>query len=272
MWNDASVFDATVVTTSPPSRADLLIRPLVRWTTTALAALLLGAWAASTLRPIADPWTLGWIAAACAALACDALYVSQYRWHYAVAVFAWPVRAPAAIVWTPRAWPRRLPVATLAIVPTTVAAGVALFALRTWYYTGTFSVFKGTQASLLSVWQPGMALTAGLRAAAASVAMVLSTTDPPRLHMGALPLFVAPTLAVAALARIRPFDRLPLPLVLFALSSLAGALVARGTAYTGRFSIHVIGAMTAVLACALAQAWTAASKAARPKTERATAA
>jgi len=38
IWNDASVFDATVVTTSPPSRADLLIRPLVRWTTTALAS------------------------------------------------------------------------------------------------------------------------------------------------------------------------------------------------------------------------------------------
>jgi hypothetical protein len=150
-------------------------------------------------------------------------------------------------------------------VPATVAAGVALFALRTWHYTGTFSVFKGTQASLLSVWRPDMTLVDGVRAAIASVVMVLSTTDPPRMHLGAVPLFVGSFVALAALARIRPFDRTPFPLAVFALSSLAGAVVARGSAYTGRFSIHVIGAMTAVLACALAQAWAAARQAARPR-------
>src|SRR5262249_42277574 len=94
MWNDGSVFDATVVTRSPPSRADLLIRPLVRWMTTALAALLLGAWMASTLRPIAGPWTLGWIAAACGGLVYNAIDVSQYRWHYAIAALALSAALP----------------------------------------------------------------------------------------------------------------------------------------------------------------------------------
>jgi len=59
-------------------------------------------------------------------------------------------------------------------------------------------------------------------------------------------------------------------LCVFALSSLAGALVAHVGSYTGRFSIHLIGAMTAVLVCALSQAWTAALRIARPKIEPAT--
>jgi hypothetical protein len=37
------------------------------------------------------------------------------------------------------------------------------------------------------------------------------------------------------------------------LASLTGSLVARGTAYPGRFSIHIIGAGATVLVCAAAE-------------------
>ena len=37
-----------------------------------------------------------------------------------------------------------------------LAIGGVLFAWRTWYYTGVFSLFHGTQREFLAVWKPGM--------------------------------------------------------------------------------------------------------------------
>ena len=70
--------------------------------------------------------------------------------------------------------------------------------------------------------------------------MVLTTTDPPAMHNGALPVIAAALLAVLAAAGVPPLGALPFPAVLFMLSSLAGAIVARGSAYPGRFSIHIL--------------------------------
>jgi hypothetical protein len=46
--------------------------------------------------------------------------------------------------------------------------------------------------------------------------------------------------------------RLPLSLVGFTLAAFSGALVARGTSYSGRFSIHVVGVTVALVVCAIA--------------------
>ena len=47
--------------------------------------------------------------------------------------------------------------------------------------------------------------------------------------------------------------RLPLSLVLCCLGAIVGGLVARGVAYPGRFSIHVIPIAVALSVCAVTQ-------------------
>ena len=103
-----------------------------------------------------------------------------------------------------------------------------------------------------------MSIQDGLAATFDSLMMVLTTSDPPHVHNGALPLMGGVAVAVLALTAVGWLGRLPLPLVLFCLSSLAGSLVSRGTAYPARFSIHIIGATVALLVCALsiAASWT----------------
>ena len=85
-----------------------------------------------------------------------------------------------------------------------------------------------------------------------SVMMVATTADPPAYHNGALPIMAGALLSLAALIGVGWLGRLPLPLVGFTLAAFSSALVARGTAYPGRFSIHVIGATVAVAVCATA--------------------
>jgi hypothetical protein len=82
--------------------------------------------------------------------------------------------------------------------------------------------------------------------------MVLTGHDPARLALDSVPLLAAGAIAVAALAGIRGFRDAPLPIVAMFLSGLAGALVTRGWAYEGRFSLHLYGAASALCVWALA--------------------
>jgi hypothetical protein len=79
--------------------------------------------------------------------------------------------------------------------------------------------------------------------------MVLSVNDPPRLDPYAVPVVsgaIVSGLAVVAVPRLR---EVPLSLVLFLFASIAGTIVARGSAYAGRFSVHVLPVTTAALVC-----------------------
>jgi hypothetical protein len=99
-----------------------------------------------------------------------------------------------------------------------------------------------------------MSAAEGIAATVGSLMMVLTTVDPPRIHAGAIPILAAAAIAVLAVCGVGVARQLPLGAVLFFLSTLAGALVARGGSYSGRFSIPVIGAAAAVFVCALSQA------------------
>jgi hypothetical protein len=169
-----------------------------------------------------------------------------------IAVFAWPLAEPAATLWKPKAWFSNAWIPPLVVIPAAIAFGMFLFALRTWYYTGVFSVFHGTQAGSLAVWRAGMSLDNVVRNMIDSVMMVATTTDPPAYHNGALPIIAGAVLSLAALIGAGWLGRLPLPLVGFTLASFSSALIARGTAYPGRFSIHVVGATVAMATCAMA--------------------
>jgi hypothetical protein len=169
-----------------------------------------------------------------------------------MAVFAWPLTEPSATVWKPKAWFANTWYPPLVVIPAAIALGMTLFAWRTWYYTGVFSIFHGTQAATLALWKSGMPAGEVVRGMLDSVMMVATTTDPPAYHNGALPIMAGALLSLAALIGVGWLGRLPLPLVGFTLAAFSSALVARGTAYPGRFSIHVIGATVAVAVCATA--------------------
>ena len=137
-----------------------------------------------------------------------------------------------------------------AIILATLGVGVVLFAWRTWHYTGVFSVFYGTQRDLLAIWQPGMSLRTIVERALSSVAMVLTVNDPPRYDPHALPVLAGAAVAAGAAARLPRLRDLPLPPVLFFFAAIAGAAIARGSAYPGRFSLHVIPITCALVVCA----------------------
>lgn len=169
----------------------------------------------------------------------------------AVVMFAWPLDVPASVLWTPREWFAKVWRPIVIAIPTALTVGTVLFALRTWYYTGAFTLpWVNSQINHLAVWQPGMTMAAALQAMLSSVMMVATTTDPPRFHNGAIPILAGAALSLVALVGAPLARRLPLALVAFTMSGFVSALIARGTAYSGRFSIHIVGATVAVLVCA----------------------
>src|SRR5262249_5546500 len=93
---------------------------------------------------------------------------------------------------------------------------------------------------LLAIWQPGMPLRSVVERALSSVAMVLTVNDPPRYDSHALPVLAGAAVAAGAALRLPRLRDLPLPPILFFFAAIPGAVVARGSAYRGRFSIHVI--------------------------------
>jgi hypothetical protein len=136
---------------------------------------------------------------------------------------------------------------TLVAVPAVLALGLVFFAWRNWHYNGFFSVFGGTQLNIMALWQPGMPFAAVVPKWIDSVLMVITVRDPPQFDWKSLPVLfgaaVAP-LAVLGVPRLREVPALP---ALFFLAAISAAFVARGFAYAGRFSVHIIG-----VTCALA--------------------
>ena len=174
--------------------------------------------------------------------------LNNFPMAIAVAAFALPLTVPARALWRPRAW---LPLVHWRIaiaVCASLAIGVVLFAWRTWYYTGVFSFFHGTQREHLAVWKPGMPVAAAVESMVSSLMMVLTASDPPHLAWHSAPLLVAAVISILALAGAPGFRNAPLALVLFFLAGSSSALVTRGWAYQGRFSIHLFGAAGALCA------------------------
>ena len=88
--------------------------------------------------------------------------------------------------------------------------------------------------------------------------MVLTFNDPPRFALYAVPLLFGAIVALAAMLNIKVFRDVPLALAAFFLVACSGALAARGVAYAGRFSVHLLGAGCALTVCAIASLVTTA--------------
>jgi uncharacterized membrane protein len=85
-----------------------------------------------------------------------------------------------------------------------------------------------------------------------SVLMVVTMSDPPRLDPRAFPIIAGVVAALLAVSGVRRFRDLPLNLVALCLAGIAGAFVARGSAYPGRFSVHLIPVTVALTVCTIA--------------------
>jgi hypothetical protein len=164
----------------------------------------------------------------------------------AVAGFAVPLRVAAGDAWRPQTWLPFVRWRVVAAIAIGLGIGALLFASRTWYYTGVFSVFHGTQREHLAVWKPGMPVLEALRAMLSSVMMVLTGQDPPRFAWYAVPVLVGSVICLGAIMRVPGLRDVPLAVVMFFLAGVSSALVTRGWAYEGRFSIHLYGAAAAL--------------------------
>jgi hypothetical protein len=167
----------------------------------------------------------------------------------AVAAFALPTRTPIALLWRPTALWRSVRKPVMAGVLVTVAVGLHLFTLRTWYYTGAYSMFFGTSTPINTVWKLGETL---IESQAKSLLMMLTMNDPPRFDVRAVPIVFGFVAALLGVARLRPFARLPLPLVVLCLAGISGALVFRGIGYPGRYSVHIVPVTVTLAVCAVA--------------------
>jgi hypothetical protein len=171
---------------------------------------------------------------------------------FAVAVFALPVRMPARIAFRLPVWLPRTAWLTVAAVCGTLCAGLLFFTWRTWHYTGVLDPFYGTQRSRQAVWTPGMSLQAYSSSIVSSVLLTLTMNDSGRFDVHATTLLAGTAVSLLAVAGVPRLRNLPLGPVLFCLAGISGSLVARGGAYPGRFSIHLIGVTSAVVACTAA--------------------
>jgi len=171
----------------------------------------------------------------------------------AAAAFGLSLTVPSSEWWRPRVWRQQMSWNSVAGVAGVLASALLLFSWRTYHYTGVFSFLHGTTWRNHALWQADHPATENIAAMASSLLMVLTFDDPPRFAWYAVPLLFAGVVAVAALAGIKVFRDVPLALVVFFLVACSAAIAARGVAYAGRFSIHMVGVCCALTVCAIAE-------------------
>ena len=113
-------------------------------------------------------------------------------------------------------------------------------------------MFFGTQAGHLAVWNAEKPVVENVSNILGSLAMVITMTDPPTLDIRAVPVVGGMLAATLGLVGTPTLRAMPLGASAIVLSGVTGALVARGTAYPGRFSVHLIPGAVTLFVCALA--------------------
>jgi hypothetical protein len=136
-----------------------------------------------------------------------------------------------------------------------VAIGVALFAARTWWYTGRFSVLYGTS---FAIQGNGLRLeTIGSPAVwseiAHSVGSLLWMREPPSPDVRATFVVLGVALSFLALIQVPHVSRLPLAIALLSLGAIAGAFVVHSYEYPGRMAIHLMPFAVAMSVCGVSR-------------------
>jgi hypothetical protein len=127
---------------------------------------------------------------------------------------------------------------------------VTAFAARTWYYTGLIDPFAGTtrvhNATGLGLTLDSLWSASAWRKALESVLMIVTVQDPPRFDIRSVLVVAGFAGSLLALLGAPVARRLPLGVAIMSVAAVAGGLVARGVAYPGRFSVHLIPVAVAI--------------------------
>ena len=138
----------------------------------------------------------------------------------------------------------------------TLATGVALFALRTWWYSGVFSLLYGTSlknndtglrwwtVGSLDVW----------RRIAHSLSALVWMNEPPGPDPRALLVVVGALLSVLALLQVPRVARLPASIAIVTIGAAVSSFIAHTHAYPGRMSIHLVPFAVAMTVVAIRSA------------------
>ena len=141
------------------------------------------------------------------------------------------------------------------IYAATFGVGVGLLALRTWWFTGVFSVLHGTSlknndtglrvATLASadVW----------RRVTHSLSALVWMNEPPSPDPRSAIVVLGVLLSALALIQIPRLERLPFALGVVTLGASASSFFAHTHNYPGRMSIHLVPFAVAAVACAAAR-------------------
>ena len=164
-----------------------------------------------------------------------------------------PQTVPAAWRQAANAW-RSCSLRPVLVYLTTFAAGVALFALRTWWYTGVFSIFYGTSLKNndIGLRPSTIASPAVWRRIGHSLGALLWMNEPPHADVRALAIAAGAALALLALLQVPRAARLPLPLAVVVVGAVLGPMLAHTHNYPGRMSIHLVPFAVAIVAVAAA--------------------
>jgi hypothetical protein len=88
------------------------------------------------------------------AVLCFYTRLNHLPWLFTLIALLVPLDVDAGALWRPRAWLARVPIRSAAVIVASLLVGLGLFAWRTWYYTGVFSVFHGRSGELVATIQP----------------------------------------------------------------------------------------------------------------------
>jgi hypothetical protein len=154
---------------------------------------------------------------------------------------------------------RRVHVRSAGIYAVTLTTGVLLFAARTWWYTGRFSILYGTS---FGVQENGLRLsTIGSpvvwAAVGKSLGALLWMHEPPSPDVRATFVVLGVLLSVLALIQIPYANRLPLSIALVTTGAIAGGFVAHSHEYPGRMSVHLVPFTVAMSVTAASQVYRA---------------
>ena len=183
------------------------------------------------------------VAAIAGALAVLTFYARQNHLLFAISMIALllPLKTPMRPAAIARAV-ARIRLASAAIYGSVFAAGVALFAVRTWWYTGAFSVLYGTS---LKNNDTGLRLSTAFSLApwqkiAHSLSALVWLNEPPRPDPRSLLVAAGVAAAIAAFCQVPRLREIPAALVAVIFGSTLSSFVAHTHGYPGRMSIHLI--------------------------------
>jgi hypothetical protein len=138
----------------------------------------------------------------------------------------------------------------------TFAVGVGLFALRTWWYTGVFSLLYGTSLKnndtglrLSTIASPEV-----WSRIAHGLSCLVWMNEPPSPDPRALLVVAGALLSVLALLQVPRFNRLPVSIAVVTIGATLSTFLAHTHAYPGRMSIHLVPFAVAMAIVAAASA------------------